>query len=403
MNLERAASGQQLITLLDVIADDTILESTGVTTTSAEAEATLNAMTALNDAAADLEEVSRFTGDTTNEILQGITQADIEGATVADLTQAYIDGQTNAKISVVETGTFNPNKGETLGELDISKLPDYGQGSSVVLAPDGIGVIRAGKYINPDETNMSGSEKRDLLGQAEKNTKYLLANQLFEEEGVPIAETLGLNTSHSDFNEYLGQAQYAIDYITRESTDLDYHQYLQKKSEGPAPVPTGGIGSVQQDANGNWFAVKQSDGSNALTRDYSIDPKDNSAGPTFGKNVSKDIEEMFPTEVAAAGGSSDFEGSIKDIFKDTDVDSLGYDPVTGTYSTPEPVVTEPVETDIAQPGDLDIPEVTTEVLPFTPVGGPGTFDPGALPAAEGDDYTPTSDQLNCTVRGSGTG
>jgi hypothetical protein len=33
---------------------------------------------------------------------------------------------------------------------------------------------------------------------------------------------------------------------------------------------------------------------------------------------------------------------------------LGYDPVTGTYSTPEPVVTEPVETDIAQPGDLDL-------------------------------------------------
>ena len=140
-------------------------------------------------------------------------------------------------------------------------------------------------------------------------------------------------------------------------------------------------GTVKQDENGNWYAVKQSDGSNALTRDYSIDPKDNSAGPTFGANVSKDIEEMFPNEVAAAGGSSDFEGSIKDIFKDTDVDSLGYDPVTGTYSTPEPVVTEPVETDIAQPGDLDIPEVTTETLPFTPVGGPGTFDPGALPAA----------------------
>jgi hypothetical protein len=48
-----------------------------------------------------------------------------------------------------------------------------------------------------------------------------------------------------------------------------------------------------------------------LDGDYSIDPKDNSAGPTFGANVSKDIEEMFPNEVAAAGGSSDFTGSIK--------------------------------------------------------------------------------------------
>jgi len=421
LNLERAAAGEPMVTLLDVLADDSILENTGVTTTSAEAEATLNEMSAINDAASGLAEVDRFTGQDTNEIIQGLVQENIDaGGTpdVVDLIETYIDDQANAKISVVETGTFNPNKGQTLGELDINKLPDYGQGSSVVLAPDGIGVIRAGKYINPDETNMSGSEKRDLLGQAEKNTKYLLANQLFEEEGVPIAETLGLNTSHSDFNEYLGEAQYAIDYITRESTDLDYHQYLQKKSEGPAPVPTGGIGSIQQDANGNWFAVKQSDGSNALTLDYSIDPKDNSAGPTFGANVSKDIEEMFPTEVAAAGGSSDFEGSILDTFKDTDVDSLGYDAATGTYSTPEPV-----ETDIAQPGDLDIPEVTTEMLPFTPVGGPGTFDPGALPAApiesvistggpgtftpgslpaaEGDDYTPTSDQLTAQLEGSG--
>ena len=441
LNLERAASGQQLITLLDVIADDTILESTGVTTTSAEAEATLNAMSAINDAAAGLSEVEgRFTDQTTNEILQGISQADIEGATVADLTQAYIDGQTNAQISVVETGTFNPNKGETLGELDISSLPDYGMGS-VVLAPDGVGVIRNGKYINPSETNMSGSERNDIFSQAERNTKLLLAQQELEENGTPIAETLGLKMPgdkgyDGDDGDRISEAEYAISQLQLQNTNMDQYRYEQRQNEsGPSAIEIhnqifgggGNVpGTVKQDENGNWYAVKQIDGTNALGRDYSIDPKDNSAGPTFGANVSKDIEEMFPNEVAAAGGSSDFEGSIKDIFKDTDVDSLGYDPVTGTYSRPEPVVTAPVETDIAQPGDLDIPEVTTEMLDgtpvltmeeieklateaidtapdltFTPVGGPGTFTPGSLPAAEGDDYTPTSDQLTAQLEGSG--
>jgi len=184
------------------------------------------------------------------------------------------------------------------------------------------------------------------------------------------------------------------------------------------------VGNVEQDENGNWYAVVQVDNSNALGRDYSIDPKNNSAGPTFGYNVSDKVETLFPDEVEAAGGSSDFEGSIKDIFKDTDVDSLGYDAATGTYSTP--VVTQ---TDIAQPGDLDIPEVTTETLDRadgTPVlsideieklateaidaapvesvistGGPGTFAPGSLPAAEGDDYTPTSDQLTAQLEEAG--
>jgi hypothetical protein len=42
------------------------------------------------------------------------------------------------------------------------------------------------------------------------------------------------------------------------------------------------VGTVAQDENGNWYAVVQSPNSNALGRDYSIDPKDNSQGPTFG-------------------------------------------------------------------------------------------------------------------------
>ena len=157
------------------------------------------------------------------------------------------------------------------------------------------------------------------------------------------------------------------------------------------------VGNVAQDENGNWYAVKQIENSNALGRDYSIDPKDNSQGPTFGKNVSKDIEEMFPDEVAAAGGSSDFVGSITDTFKDTDVDSAGFDPSTGTYTyTPLP----PVVPEVA-PVSLELPvggpgTFAPGALPAAPIesviatGGPGTFTPGALPAAPIQPVTPVS-------------
>lgn len=129
------------------------------------------------------------------------------------------------------------------------------------------------------------------------------------------------------------------------------------------------VGEVRQDERGNWYAVKQIEGTNALGRDYSIDPKDNRKGPTFGGNVSDDIEEMFPDEVAAAGGSSDFQGSIRDTFKDTDVASAGFDPATNTYNY------SPITPDV-DPLSLDLP-----------MGGPGTFQVGSMPAADPIDYT----------------
>ena len=129
------------------------------------------------------------------------------------------------------------------------------------------------------------------------------------------------------------------------------------------------VGEVRQDERGNWYAVKQIEGTNALGRDYSIDPKDNRQGPTFGRNVSDDIEEMFPDEVAAAGGSSEFQGSIKDTFKDTDVASAGFDPTTNTYTY------SPITPDV-DPLSLDLP-----------MGGPGTFPVGSMPAADPIDYT----------------
>ena len=292
-----------------------------------------------------------------------------------------------ATVDVKETKIGGIFTGESAGTLDLSRLPDYGQGSSYVLAPDGEGVLIQGRYISldPKDSNKSNSEINEIRSAAARNTKLLLAQQELEENGTPIAETLGLKQPGDDnFNrddrDRIQEAENAAAVLEREQSNLDYHKYLQKKSEDPSPVSIGGIGSVQQDENGNWFAVKQIEGTNALGRDYSIDPKDNRKGPTFGGNVSDDIEEMFPNEVAAAGGSSDYTGSITDIFKDTDVGSLGYDPVTGTYTPPEPVVETP--SDIAQPGETDIPEVTTELI-------------------EGEDYTPTAAELAAQLEQAG--
>ena len=292
-----------------------------------------------------------------------------------------------ATVDVKETKIGGIFTGESAGTLDLSRLPDYGQGSSYVLAPDGEGVLIQGRYISldPKDSNKSNSEINEIRSAAARNTKLLLAQQELEENGTPIAETLGLKQPGDDnFNrddrDRIQEAENAAAVLEREQSNLDYHKYLQKKSEDPSPVSIGGIGSVQQDENGNWFAVKQIEGTNALGRDYSIDPKDNRKGPTFGGNVSDDIEEMFPNEVAAAGGSSDYTGSITDIFKDTDVGSLGYDPATGTYNPVETVVETP--SDIAQPGDTDIPEVTTELI-------------------EGEDYTPTAAELAAQLEQAG--
>ena len=408
LNAERAAEGKELITLLDVMADDTILESTGVTTTSAEAEATLNEMAAINDAAAGLSEVDRFTGKDTNEVIRDLVQENIDaGGTpdVVNLIETYIDDQANATVELAG------------GELDLSDLADYGQGSSPVLAPDGKGVIRGGRYISldPTQSSLNYREVQELKGFATRNTNLLLAQQEFEDNGTPIAETLGLkmpgdDNFDRDDRERIQEAENAAAVLLREQSNLDYHRYLQKKSEsGPSAIEIhnqifggGGNapGTVKQDENGDWYAVKQIEGTNALGRDYSIDPKDDNKGPTFGGNVSKDIEEMFPNEVAAAGGSSDYTGSIKDIFKDTDVSSLGYDPATGTYTPPEPVVETP--SDIAQPGDLDVPEVSVEPLEGTPadlVQQAGMDDLSGLDllaeetgAVEG--FTPTADTFN---------
>ena len=224
-------------------------------------------------------------------------------------------------------------------KLNLDKLPDYGQGSSPVLAPDGKGVIRGGRYISLDPTtsNKSYADMQELKAFATKNTELLLAQQEFEENGTPIAETLGLKQPgdknfDGEDRERIQEAENAAAVILREQSDLDYHKYLEKKSDdGPSAIELhnqifGGNnapGSIRQDEKGDFYVL-----TDRGTKDYSVDPQDNTQGPTFGGNVSKFVESNFPGEVAAAGGSSTFTGSILDTFKDTDVPSQGYAPVS---------------------------------------------------------------------------
>jgi hypothetical protein len=127
LNAEKAAAGEPMVTLLDVLADDTILQSPGV---SAEVEAQNNALAAMNDAAAGLAEADRFTGQDTTDIIRDLVQENIDaGGTpdVANVIDTYVDDQANATVEL------------SGGELDLSNLPDYGRGATV-LAPDGEGI-----------------------------------------------------------------------------------------------------------------------------------------------------------------------------------------------------------------------------------------------------------------------
>ena len=88
-------------------------------------------------------------------------------------------------------------------------------------------------------------------------------------------------------------------------------------------------GDVKQDQNGDWYVVKKS--GNTLLRDYSIDPQENSQGPTFGGNVSQYVADNFSNEVERAGGSTEpsdlpFSELIRNILtgQTTDVPALGF-------------------------------------------------------------------------------
>ena len=256
---------------------------------------------------------------------------------------------------------------------------------------------------------MSGSERNELRSNAAANTKLLLAQQELEENGTPIAETLGLKQPgdkgyDGEDREKIQQAENAASVILREQSDIAQYKYEQKRNEGPAPVPiTGGVGSIQQDANGNWYAVKIAGGTEnsenpSFSRDYTIDPKNNSQGPTFGGHVSEFIENTFPKEVANAGGSSTYTGSILDTFTDTDERSLMFpesDSATGSNNLYQNLAnlftpfndTEYVGGELINvvdiPVDVEVP-VDIPVDSLLPVD-PGLPDPN-LPFAGGNFY-----------------
>jgi len=162
-------------------------------------------------------------------------------------------------------------------------------------------------------------------------------------------------------------------------------------------------GTIKQDASGNWYTVVKNPNSNTVGRDYSIDPQDNSQGPTFGGNVSDYVAETFSDEVAAAGGSTEepefigFTQLLENIVtgKTTDVPSVGFDAGTGTFEAGAAVTEQTFDEAFAanRAAGNDTFEwnggvYTTDLAPavdttpFIPTGGPGTFGPGALPAAE---------------------
>ena len=164
-------------------------------------------------------------------------------------------------------------------------------------------------------------------------------------------------------------------------------------------------GTIKQDDSGNWYTVVKNPNSNTVGRDYSIDPQDNSQGPTFGGNVSDYVAETFSDEVAAAGGSTEepefigFTQLLENIVtgKTTDVPSVGFDAGTGTFETgaaaavTEQTFDEAFAANRAAGNDTfewnggvyttDLASAV-DTTPFIPTGGPGTFGPGALPAAE---------------------
>ena len=61
-----------------------------------------------------------------------------------------------------------------------------------------------------------------------------------------------------------------------------------KSNDSPpaAQAKTTGVGSIQQDSDGNWYETVQIEGTNALGRNYAVDTSDNAAGPDLTKTKS---------------------------------------------------------------------------------------------------------------------
>ena len=224
-----------------------------------------------------------------------------------------------------------------------------------------------------------------------------------------------------------------------------------KKDDKKKPTTLGQVSQTGQYA-GDGFEWVQNDNTNALTRVYTGAGKDNNLGTDVkiagasDKNtknaiaaISANEGSVFATTKASGTTGIPFIDPAKSF---TEEQGISYTP-TITYDstktgaendairasqTPSVPAIKPEprpEPPVATPEELVIPEVTVDPItgltteqtialanqaidsapdftysPVTPIGGPGTFAPGALPAGSPDAFDPRGDQI---VSPTGTG
>ena len=286
-------------------------------------------------------------------------------------------------------GVSVPSSSGSISASDISRVQDSGTGTvteTVVLEK------RGNNYIVEDAFgNILTIPKGDFVDFKRNNDRDL---EMIAGEATPSDRDELREMEAVQDRAEMGESAYAS---------------LQRSLEGDDFVSgdTGAdVGTIKRDANGDYYVVKTNPDSNTLGRDYSIDPQDNSQGPTFGGNVSDYVAETFSDEVAAAGGSTEepefigFTQLLENIVtgKTTDVPSVGFDAETGTFETGAAVTEQTFDEAFAanRAAGNDTFEwnggvYTTDLAPAVdtapviPTGGLGTFVPGSLPAAE---YSP---------------
>ena len=295
-------------------------------------------------------------------------------------------------------GVSVPSSSGSISASDISRVQDSGTGTvteTVVLEK------RGNNYIVEDAFgNILTIPKGDFVDFKRNNDRDL---EMIAGEATPSDRDELREMEAVQDRAEMGESAYAS---------------LQRSLEGDDFVSgdTGAdVGTIKRDANGDYYVVKTNPDSNTLGRDYSIDPQDNSQGPTFGGNVSDYVAETFSGEVEAAGGSTEepefigFTQLLENIVtgKTTDVPSVGFDAGTGTFDAGAAVTEQTFDEAFAanRAAGNDTFEwnggvYTTDLAPAVdtapviPTGGPGTFVPGSLPAAEyssltvGDPLTP---------------
>ena len=185
----------------------------------------------------------------------------------------------------------------------------------------------------------------------------------------------------------------------------------KKKSTKKKSTTLGQVSQTGQYA-GDGFEWVQNDNTNALTRVYTGKGKDNNLGTDVkiagasDKNtknaiaaISANEGSVFATTKASGVTGIPFIDEPKSFAEEQGISytpTITYDSTkTGAQndairaqqqqaSVPDIKPQPRPEPPVATPEELAVPEVTATPFTYTPIGGPGTFAPGALPAAMGD-------------------